>query len=341
MARAALALCVLILLAGCENAPHPVPPEPGSSGPIPGVIPWTPLTPNLTPPSPPQGPVPIPPGTPPCQAPDLAGVVIAKNGAGGHIFVSFRFAGVSRGACYLDGTPAIGLIDADGHAIAFRQLPPFGATPQPGPALIEPGPAPESGLGLKVGQADLTIDWVTQPEACPAGFQAVLPAKAMIAIPAGGILTISMPPEPPAYLCSGLGVGAFEGPYVPIQPSAPPPLPAISMQVPSAGRVGVALPYLVTLSNDHPQTIDLIALCPTYEEELFADLQKGSPPLGGKHIYALNCGPAGSIAAGASITFQMVFLVPVDAAPGKYTLFFGLGYWNAMTSFSQATVTLR
>ncbi len=182
MARAVLALCVLILLAGCENPPHPVPPEPGSSGPIPGVIPWTPLTPNLTPPLPAQGPVPLPPGTPPCQAPDLAGVVIAKNGAGGHIFVSFRFAGVSRGACYLDGTPAIGLIDADGHAIAFRQLPPFGATPQAGPALIEPGPAPEPGLGLKVGQADLTIDWVTQPEACPAGFQAVLPTKAMVAI---------------------------------------------------------------------------------------------------------------------------------------------------------------
>jgi hypothetical protein len=37
----------------------------------------------------------------------------------------------------------------------------------------------------------------------------------------------------------------------------------------------------------------------------------------------------------------MVFLVPADAAPGKYTLFFGLGYWNGISSYSQATVTLK
>ena len=67
----------------------------------------------------------------------------------------------------------------------------------------------------------------------------------------------------------------------------------------------------------------------------------GSPPLGGKHIYALNCGEAGPIQPGASVTFQMVFLVPVSAAPGRYTLTFGLGYLNAMTSFAQAVVTLQ
>jgi hypothetical protein len=342
MTRAVLALSVLILLASCQNnTSNPVPPESGS-GPTAGVIPWTPLTPNLTPPSPLQGPAPLPPGTPPCQATDLTGVVIGQNGAGGHIFVTFRIAGTSGGACYLDGTPAIGLVDTSGHAIAFRQLPPFGPTPQPGRALIEPGPAPIPGLGLKVGQADLTIDWVTQPEACPPGTQAAVPAKASIAIPAGGLLAIAIPPEPGAYLCSGLGVGSFEGPYVPIQPSPPPPLPAISMQVPSTGRVGVALPYLVTLTNDRPQALDLSALCPTYEEELIpGDLQKGGPPLGGKHLYALNCGPVGLIPPGGAVTFQMVFLVPPDAAPGKYTLFFGLGYWNAISSYSQAAVTLK
>ncbi len=342
MTRAVLALSLLILLAACESSPHSVPPEPGASGPIPGVVPWTPLSPNLVPPSPAQGPVPLPPGTPPCQATDLTGVVIARNGAGGHFFIGIRLAGVTGGACFLDGTPAIGLVDSSGHAITFRQLPPFGPGPQPGPALIEPGPAPAPGLDLKVGQADLSIDWVTQPEACPPGTQPVMPIKALIAIPAGGILTIAIPPEPAAYLCSGLGVGAFEGPYVPVQPSPPPPLPAISMSVPSTGRVGVAFPYLVTLTNDHPQALDLIALCPTYEEEfIHGDLEKGGPPLGGKHLYALNCGPAGTIPAGSAVTFQMVFLVPVDAAPGKYTLFFGLGYWNGISSYAQATVTLK
>jgi hypothetical protein len=49
----------------------------------------------------------------------------------------------------------------------------------------------------------------------------------------------------------------------------------------------------------------------------------------------------GLIATGGSVTFQMVFLVPPDAAPGKYTLVFGLGYWNGISSYSQATVTLK
>jgi hypothetical protein len=340
MARAVLALTVLILLAGCQNnAPHPVPPGSGS-GPIAGVIPWTPLTPNLTPPAPSLGPAPLPPGTPPCQAADLIGIVFGQNAAGGRIYISIRFTGANGAPCYLDGTPSVGLVDSKGHAIAFRQRTLFGVTPQPGPALIAPGPSPTQGLGLKLGQADLMIEWVTQPELCP-GVQPEVPAQALIAIPAGGIFTAALPAAPAAAACSGLGVGGFQGPYIPVQPSPPPALPAISMQVPSSGRVGTALPYLVTLTNDHKQPVDLVALCPTYEEELFADPAKGSPPLGGKHIYALNCGPAGSIQPGASITFQMVFLVPVDATPGAYTLVFMLGYWNAMTSFAQAPVTLK
>jgi len=337
MARAVLALSVLILIAGCvDNQVSSSLPNPSAQ-----VIPWTPLTPNLTPPVPPRGSLPLPPGTQPCQATDLNAVALAQNGAGGHIFINFRFAGANGAACFLDGTPSVGLVDSNGHAIAFQQREIFGVTPQPGPVLIEPGPAPKPGLGLKVGQGELTIEWFTQPEACPPDAQPVVPAKALIAIPAGGSLTISVPPEPAAYLCSGLGVGGFEGPDVGIQLSPPPLLPAISMQVPSAGRVGVALRYLVTLTNDHPQALNLIALCPTYEEELIADVQKGSPPLGGKHRYALNCGPAGSIPAGAGVTFQMVFLVPTGAAPGKYTLVFGLGYGNATTSYSRATVTLK
>jgi hypothetical protein len=169
----------------------------------------------------------------------------------------------------------------------------------------------------------------------------VEPATAVIGIPAGGIVEIPIPLEPAAYACAGLGVGVFEGPYVPIEPGPPPPLPAISMQVPAGGHIGQALPYLVTLTSDRNQPSDFTSLCPNYEEELFADIAHGSPPLGGKHIYALNCGEAGPIQPGSSVTFQMVFLVPPDAAPGSYTLTFGLGYWNAMTSFAQAVVTLR
>ena len=113
------------------------------------------------------------------------------------------------------------------------------------------------------------------------------------------------------------------------------------MQVPSSGHIGQGLPYLVTLTNEGTQPTDFTSLCPNYEEELFADIVHGSPPLGGKHLYALNCGEAGPIQPGASVTFQMVFLVPRGAPPGTYTLTFGLGYLNSMTSFAQAVVTLR
>jgi hypothetical protein len=69
-------------------------------------------------------------------------------------------------------------------------------------------------------------------------------------------------------------------------------------------------------------------------------LVNGSPPLGAKHIYSLNCGPVGLLKPGAAVTFQMVFKVPADAAPGKYTLVFMLGYWNAMTNSAEALVTI-
>ncbi len=341
MARAAIGLLVLVLVAGCQRLPAPASAQISSPPQLPPgqVVPWTPLAPDLTPPAPSLGPAPLPPGTMPCQANDLVGNVIGSNGATGHVLTSFGFTGATA-VCYLDGTPSVGILDSKGSSIAFRQQAPYMPPLHPGRALIEPGPAPARGVEFKVGQASLTIDWVSQPESC-VGVQAVQPATAVISIPGGGIVEIPIPPEPSAYPCAGLGVGDFEGPYVYIQPGPPPPLPAISMQVPAGGHIGQALPYLVTLTSDRNQPSDFTSLCPNYEEELFADIVHGSPPLGGKHLYALNCGEAGAIQPGASITFQMVFLVPRNAAPGKYTLTFGLGYLNAMTSFAQAVVTLQ
>jgi hypothetical protein len=343
MGRAAVGLAVLVLMAGCQRLPAPVsalssPPAPPSSN----VVPWTPLEPELTPPSPSLGPAPLPPGTPACQANDLVASVIGSNGATGHVITSFGFAG-SGAVCFLEGSPSVGILDSKGSPIEFRQRAPYFPPAHPGRALIQPGAAPAPHTETRVGQATLNIDWISQPEACPAvdPTQRAQPATAVIAIPAGGIVEIPIPLEPAAYACAGLGVGVFEGPYVAIQPGPPPPLPAISMQVPSGGRIGQALPYLVTLTDDKNEPTDFTSLCPNYEEELFADIQHGSPPLGGKYLYALNCGEAGPIQPGASVTFQMVFLVPRDAKPGTYTLTFGLGYLNAMTAFAQAEVTLR
>jgi hypothetical protein len=267
------------------------------------------------------------------------GAVIGSNGATGHMLTTFAFAGAGATSCFLAGTPSVGLVDASGQAIAIKQRQPFMPPQQPGPALVDPGPAPLPNTAVKLGEAGLTLDWVTQPEACPGGLP-VAPAQALIAIPGGGILAIPVPTGPAAYTCQGLGVGAFEGTYVPVQPTPPPTLPAITLEMPPSARVGHSLEYLMTLTESSGEPLDLVKHCPTLEEELFADMGHGRTLLGGKHIYSLNCAPAGTLKPGASVAFRLVFKVPADAQPGKYTFMFGLGYYNAITSSFEVPVTI-
>lgn len=330
-----MALAALILLAGCAGV-HRL----GAQATPTGVVPWLPLPPNTTPapePSPPP-PTPIPPGTPACTADQLQGAEIGRNGATGHLLVGFAFSGRGQSNCYLLGTPSVALFDAAGHSLAFKLRTPDLAPTAPNPVLVEPGPAPEAHDALKLGQAGLTIEWVTQPEQCP-GEKPVLVAVARIAIPGGGTLAVNVPEEPAAYPCQGLGVGAFEGPYMPVEVISP-PLPAVALQVPASVRVGHPLDYRVTLTNHTADLIDLLTLCPIYDEELRLDPVHGSPPLGGKHLYQLNCAPAGTLQPGASATFQMIFDVPGDAAPGEYTLIFMLQFQSWPTPTAQAKVTL-
>lgn len=330
MARLAAALVATVVVAGCGTVS-----QTASTG---DVIPWLPLTPNLVPPPAPwQSTMPIPAGTPACTADQLQGAVIGHNGAMGNFFTYFAISGLGPGECYLDGTPSVTLLDAAGRVVAFRQRAPYLPYLQAGPALVEPGPAPPPDTALKYGQAGFAIDWVTQPEFCP-GSQPAVVSTALIAVPAGGTLSLRVPTESAGYACKGLGVSSFAGPYIPAASPPTPVLPAADLQVTGAVRAGQWLQYRVTLTNDTLQPIDLVARCPTYEEEMFADLVNGSPPLGGKHIYALNCKPAGTLPSGKGRTFEMKYQVVPDAPPGDYTLVFMLGYWNAMTTHVEAPV---
>ena len=199
-------------------------------------------------------------------------------------------------------------------------------------------PAPYE--GFKYGQAGLTIDWISQPEFCPGDAGAKV-AKVKIAITGVGTLTIAIPDEPAGYRCQGVGVGAFADP--PIEDNSPPepPVPDPSIAAPSKVKAGDQLRFVVTLSNPTKLPIDLRAHCPNYEEELFADMQSGSPPLGGKHFYRLNCEAAGILMPGKPLPFAMVLQVPAGTAPGTYTLVFNIGLSNAMTKFAtQATVAI-
>lgn len=118
----------------------------------------------------------------------------------------------------------------------------------------------------------------------------------------------------------------------------PPALPAIAIEAPTSAKAGTALRYLVTLKNHTAQPINLMAMCPNYEEELFLDMVGGSPPLGGQHLFMLNCKPAGTIPPGGRATFRMVLQIPPDATLGTYTLVFGLGHWNGISKFNQKAV---
>ena len=282
---------------------------------------------------------PVPPGTPACTAGDLAGAATGSQGATGHVIASLAFAGTGKSDCYVDGTPAVTVLDGAGHALPFKARASFFPPEVTGPQLISPGPVPEPHTALKYGQAALSLDWVSQPEACP-GQGGVTIAGAIVAI-GGGSLTIALPAAPQAYACQGLGVGSFESPPLPVEPTPMPALPAVKLGVQGPAISGKPFEYLVTLTNDTKQPMNLAARCPNYEEELFADVEHGSPPLGGKRFYMLNCGPAGTLAAGASAVFQMIFDVPAQTAPGSYTILFGLGYGNGTTRAVERPVVVQ
>jgi len=325
----------LLAVAGCG----PLHPLAAASTPA-GTIPWKALAADLTPmPAASPQAMPVPPGTPACIARELAGVALGSQGATGHVIASFAFVGTGTSDCYLDGTPTLTVLDGAGRALPFLARVPFFPPDVTGPQRVSPGPLPDPHAALKYGQASLTIDWVSQPEAC-LGQAGVTVATAVIAIPGGGSLTIAMPQAPQAYTCQGLGVGNFESPTMPVEPPPVPDLPAVKLGIQTGAIPGKPFEYLVTLTNDAKQPMNLASNCPNYEEEMFADVVNGSPPLGGKHLFMLNCAPAGTLAPGASRVFQMIFDVPADATPGTYTIVFLLGYRNAMTSVDKHPVVV-
>jgi len=330
MVKPVLTLAALVLIAAC-GAVHP----PTTSQ---GTVPWLPLPADLSPRpvAPPQA-VPVPPGTPACTLADLDGAFTGRNGAGGHVLASFAFSGRRSEACQVEGTPAVTLLDAAGRDLRFKDRAPFSPDELAGPALVEPGPAPVEGEGLKYGQAGFTIDWVSQPEACP-GEDGSQVSLVKVGIANVGTLTLRLPAMPVAYACQGVGVGALAGPPAQVEAPGEPPIPNPAIVAPSKVKTGEQLKYFVILTNPTKLPIDLRLNCPNYEEELFADIVHGTPPLGGKHFYRLNCKAAGVLDPGKSMSFAMVLQVPADAAPGSYTLIFNIGNANAMTKFATTAV---
>jgi hypothetical protein len=332
MARLASALAVAALLSAC-GAVHPLTSSQS------GVVPWLPLPADLTPlpVASPQA-APVPPGTPICTQSELDGAYTGSQGATGHVEVSFAFAGGGTQACYVEGTPAVTLLDSAGRDLGFKNHAPYFPDEVSGPAIVQPGQTPSPYQGLKSGQASFTIDWVSQPEACPAGEPASHVSAVRVVIANVGTFTFQLPATPAGYACQGVGVGALAGPPVEIQGPPGPPVPVPAITAPTKVKAGQQLKYVVTLTNPTKLPLDVRLHCPNYEEELFADIVHGSPPLGGKHFYALNCKAAGVLQPGKPMLFAMVLQVPADAVPGGYTLVFNVGNANAMTKFATTAI---
>ncbi len=83
------------------------------------------------------------------------------------------------------------------------------------------------------------------------------------------------------------------------------------------------LTFTVTLTNidafDKP--INFAFLCPSYVERL--DVPDFSTSI--ETTRALNCEPAGTLAGGASATFEMRLAIPSGASPGTAGLVWQLG----------------
>ncbi len=298
-------------------------------------IPWLPLPANLTVvPVPSPQPYPIPPGTPACTARDLVAGVTGSQGATGYVVTSIAFAGSGAAACFLDGTPHVVLLDSRGRDLAFTQRSPYFPAEVPGPALVEPGPPPDPHTALKIGQASLTIDWMSQPEAC-LGQAAASVAGARIGIPGVGAITTQIANVPAAYACQGVGVSSFEGPPMPVESSPPPALPEAFVHAASSAKAGRPFRYTVTLTNPTATPMDLVANCPNYFEGLMTD---AGLSVTGKQLYLLNCGPAGALGSARAATFEIELDVPASVPDGTYRLTFVLAWANALAKPSKSPV---
>ncbi|MGH7760487.1 MAG: DUF4232 domain-containing protein [Candidatus Dormibacteraceae bacterium] len=270
-----------------------------------------------------------------CTAHELIAMDDGSQGATGHVVTSITLAASGTSACFLDGTPSVTLLDSAGDDLAFKQHDAYFPASVLGRALLEPGPPPDPHMALKAGQASLSIDWVSQPEACLGEAPAAI-AGARISTPGGGAVTVEIASVPAAYACQGLGVSSFEGLSMPVEKSPPPPLPSASLTVPSSAHAGRAFRYLVTLTNHTAVSIDLVANCPNYFEALITPAHVVS--FTGKQFYRLNCAPAGTLAPGRSATFEIKLDVPADVQHGPYSLAFTLGNANALGKPSSPSV---
>jgi hypothetical protein len=311
---ALLAICTA-LPAACGSAPTPAKTA-GSS-----YVAWLPLAPTHEfVPAPPATPPALPAGTPECKASQLEGESLGEGAATGNVNMPLQLRNRGGSACYVHGFPDVTVLDASGHVLArgigadgrgtfFEDGPDV-------PILLPPGtpdlPAPKlpiDSTNLK-GQAFMNFSWYD----CPP-----LPQASHIALdlPDGGGRLI-IPFALQAYYSAACGNGqaqgpaVFRGPFsatgVPWPPAADTIPVTVDISAPASVSRGATLVYFVTIRNDGSRDYRLQP-CPDYFEFLMG--VKNGP------TYQLNCPPAGLIAPGRSVKFEMRLAIPSGEPTGS------------------------
>ncbi|MDH2445113.1 DUF4232 domain-containing protein [Amnibacterium sp. CER49] len=127
--------------------------------------------------------------------------------------------------------------------------------------------------------------------------------------------------------CAGINDNAGSSSYYRDDPEPNPTGPythvRAAITAPHTVTAGEQLRYTVTLTNTARTTLSFTD-CPTYEQYVTADNGHGGQA-NTRTINTLNCAAAHPLKHGASITFEMLVTVPVNAAPGYLKLGWAIG----------------
>jgi DNA-binding CsgD family transcriptional regulator len=295
--------------AGADHTPGASPTPSPFESPF-GAIAWVDSTPAPYAASPAATPTvdPLILATPECRGDQLAGVYTGSRFAGGYTFVEFVIANVSAAPCRLSGSAAsFQYLGAAGDVLVTGQQ----AECSPlecAPALLAAGGSIGStGQEDPAARALFSIrGFDPAPGACE-GSGAV--SEIRLTMPGGGAFTI---PEEESGKCLGPDLG----PFVPEEQTIHPPPPRVALitsaQLPAKTAAGQELNFAVEITNVSDSPFSFGDVCPNY-----------ILIVGNKAVYdthALNCRPAGTIAAGGHALFAMQVAVPADLAPGAYDI---------------------
>ncbi|HXI45509.1 MAG TPA: DUF4232 domain-containing protein [Candidatus Acidoferrales bacterium] len=262
-------------------------------------------------------------GTPQaCRVGDLAAFSGGWGGAAGTSYAPLVVLNAGAGDCLFPATPEIELFDADGHHLLSSG--PAGGG-DGGSLTIPAGATASTDLGFS--------DWCLSTPRLPLTIE-LLVGTAVLAVaqPADPLARIGVPPCMAAPATPAAVLFLNEAFSVRSASAVPPADPgdALPMRVAIGGLHTVApgsvLIYRVTLTNTtlFEKPLNLSASCPTYRQTLtFSDGSSATSR------FLLNCGPAGVVAPGAGVVFEMQLTIPSSAPTGPATLFWELGVAGA------------